>query len=136
MNIVFKAQSKLDETFTRMLALRFREDIDKKLLSPKFSPDLLCIQQSYAAFFCETYTKLYFQLNQIEKELTLNRKRWNYWCLFFSGKNLRLLVNMWRCPNFLYEALVTLSWFWSFSNGVRDFGWIHENPWKFVKIFF
>ena len=86
MNIVFKVQSKLDETFTRMLALRFREDIDKKLLSPKFSPDLLCIQQSYAAFFCETYTKLYFQLNQIEKELTLNRKRWNYWCLFFQER--------------------------------------------------
>ena len=41
------------------VTIRFRKDIYKRLLSPDSNLDLLCIQQSHAAPFCE---KLYKDL--------------------------------------------------------------------------
>lgn len=46
------------------------------------------------------------------------------------------LANIGHYPNFLDKTLVTFSGFWPFENGVREFGWVHKNSWKFVKIVF
>ena len=48
--------------------------------------DLLCIQQSDAAPFCEDYAKLYFDAKHSEKGLDTG---WlNFWCPFFQKSTL------------------------------------------------
>ena len=60
--------------------------------------DLLCVQQSNAAPFCENYAKLYFDVKHLEKGL-------NRWCetfdVFFFLKKKTFLANIRCCPNFL-----------------------------------
>ena len=47
--------------------------------------DLLCVQQSGAAPFCENYAKLYFDVKHLEKGL--NRSWYNFWLPFFQKQN-------------------------------------------------
>ena len=64
--------------------------------------DLLCVQQTGAALFCENYAKLYFDAKHLEKGLNRGdfeaffQKR----CLFFI-KKMRILANIERYPKFL-----------------------------------
>ena len=44
--------------------------------------DLLCVQQSGAAPFCENYAKLYFDAKHLEKGL--NREWWSFWFPVFE----------------------------------------------------
>ena len=58
--------------------------------------DLLCVQQSGAAPFCENYAKLYFDTKHSEKGL--NRGWWNFGFPFFK-KNAHF-GQYWKLPKF------------------------------------
>ena len=60
--------------------------------------DLLCVQQTGAALFCENYAKLYFDAKHLEKGL--NRGREIFGSLFIK-KRKSILTNIGSCPNFL-----------------------------------
>ena len=62
--------------------------------------DLLCVQQSGAAPFCENYAKLYFNSKHFEKGL--NKGAEIFGSLFFKKKKkMFILANIGSCPNFL-----------------------------------
>ena len=62
--------------------------------------DILCVRQSDAAPFCETYAKLYFYARHLEKGL--NEGWWNFWCPFWPKSDAAVIfkIRSWYCFTF------------------------------------